>query len=165
MPNARAELVFLTDVRQILDAACLRRLVACMADPAVGIASGNLKILRGETVEEESTGLYWRYENSIRRNLSRVDSMLGATGPVYLLRRRLFVPIPPDCLLDDMFLPLSVHLAGYRLVLEENAIAVDEPTVFLRNSAVKCAPRPAICNCSACCRGSSAAGIACASIT
>jgi cellulose synthase/poly-beta-1,6-N-acetylglucosamine synthase-like glycosyltransferase len=92
--------------------------------------SGNLKIRRGATVEEESTGLYWRYENAIRSNLSRLHSMLGATGPVHLLRRRLFVPIPPDCLLDDMFLPLSVHLAGYRLVLEEKAIAIDEPTVL-----------------------------------
>lgn len=130
VPQATGDLLFLTDVRQILEPDCLKNLVACMADPAVGIVSGNLRIRRGSNIEEESTGLYWRYENAIRRNLSRVDSMLGATGPVYLLRRRLFVPIPPDCLLDDMFLPLSVHLAGYRLVLEEKAIAVDEPTLL-----------------------------------
>lgn len=130
VPQARGDLLFLTDVRQILDPDCLQQLVARMADPAVGVVSGNLKIRRGSNVEEESTGLYWRYENAIRRNLARVDSMLGATGPVYLLRRRLFVPIPPDCLLDDMFLPLSIHLAGYRLVLEEKAIATDEPTVL-----------------------------------
>ena len=130
VPQAQGDLLFLTDVRQILERDCLKHLVSCMADPSVGVVSGNLKIRRGSNVEEESTGLYWRYENSIRRNLSRVDSMLGATGPVYLMRRRLFVSIPPDCLLDDMFLPLSVHLAGYRLVLEENAIAIDEPTVL-----------------------------------
>lgn len=130
VPHATGDLLFLTDVRQILDPACLRHLVACMADPSVGVVSGNLKILRGATVEEESTGLYWRYENSIRRNMARLDSMLGATGPVYLLRRRLYVPIPPDCLLDDMFLPLSIHLAGYRLALEEEAIAIDEPTLL-----------------------------------
>lgn len=130
VPHAHGDLLFLTDVRQILDPDCLKNLAACMADPTVGVASGNLKIRRGSNIEEESTGLYWRYENSIRHNLSRLDSMLGATGPVYLLRRRLFVPIPPDCLLDDMFLPLSIHLAGYRLVLEEKAIAVDEPTVL-----------------------------------
>jgi cellulose synthase/poly-beta-1,6-N-acetylglucosamine synthase-like glycosyltransferase len=128
VPQAKGDLLLLTDVRQILDQDCLKHLAACMADPSVGIVSGNLKIMRGTTLEEESTGLYWRYENAIRHNLSRVDSMLGATGPIYLLRRRLFVPIPPDSLLDDMFLPLSVHLKGYRLVLEDRAIAVDEPT-------------------------------------
>ena len=130
VPHASGDLLLLTDVRQILDPDCLKYLAACMADPEVGIASGNLKIRRGTTVEEESTGLYWRYENAIRHNLSRVDSMLGATGPIYLLRRRLFVPIPPDSLLDDMFLPLSVHLKGYRLVLEDRAIALDEPTLL-----------------------------------
>ncbi len=130
VPQAHGDLLFLTDVRQILDRECLKRLVENMADPSVGVVSGNLKIRRGAGVEEESTGLYWSYENSIRRNLARLDSMLGATGPVYLLRRRLFVPIPPDCLLDDMFLPLSIHLAGYRLALDEKAVAIDEPTAL-----------------------------------
>jgi biofilm PGA synthesis N-glycosyltransferase PgaC len=128
VPLASGEHLFLTDVRQILDPLCLRRLVACMADPTVGVVSGNLRISKGATDEEDNTGLYWRYENAIRHNLSQVDSMLGATGPVYLLRRRLFVPIPPDSLLDDVFLPMSVHLEGYRLVIEEEAIATDEPT-------------------------------------
>jgi len=130
VPRAGGTLLLLTDVRQILDRDCLKYLVASMADPSVGIVSGNLKIRGGSTLEEESTGLYWRYENAIRHNLSSVDSMLGATGPIYLLRRALYVPIPPDSLLDDMFLPLSVHLNGYRLVLEDRAIAIDEPTVL-----------------------------------
>src|SRR5262249_47300269 len=103
-------------------------LVSAMADPEVGAVSGNLQIARGDNEESESTGLYWRYENSIRTNLAQLDSMLGATGPVYLIRRSLYVPIPPDSLLDDMYLPLSVHLAGYRLALDPEAIAIDEPT-------------------------------------
>jgi len=130
IPHAKGDLVFLTDVRQILARDCLKRLVACMADPAVGVVSGNLLIRRGVSMEEESTKLYWRYETAIRRNLSRLDSMLGATGPVYLLRRRLFVPVPLDILLDDVYLPMSIHLQGYRLVLEEQAEALDEPTAL-----------------------------------
>jgi poly-beta-1,6-N-acetyl-D-glucosamine synthase len=131
VPQATGNLLLFTDVRQILDRDCLKCMVACMADPSVGVVSGNLKIQRGDTLEEESTGLYWRYENAIRHNLSKVDSMLGATGPICMVRRSLYVPIPPDSLLDDMFLPLSVHLAGYRLVLEDRAIAVDEPTLLV----------------------------------
>ncbi len=130
VPNVRGELVFLTDVRQTLDRNCLRELVARMADPEVGVVSGNLLIAGGATEEERSTGLYWRYENWIRRNLSLVDSMLGATGPVYLIRASLFTPIPPDILLDDVYLPLSIHVRGYRLVIAEKAIAIDEPTAL-----------------------------------
>ncbi len=128
VPQARGEFLFLTDVRQILDPGCLKHLVACMADPEVGVVSGNLLIGSGGNSEQASTGLYWRYENWIRGNLSRLDSMLGATGPVSPVRRSLYVPIPPDSLLDDVYLPMSVHVKGYRLVQEERAIAIDEPT-------------------------------------
>jgi len=128
VPHAKGDLLLLTDVRQVLQPECLSRLVAVMADPEVGAVSGDLRIAAGENEEQQQTGLYWRYENWIRANLASVDSMLGATGPLYLIRRALFVPIPFDSLLDDMYLPLSIHLRGYRLLFEENAIAVDEPT-------------------------------------
>jgi len=128
VPQTSGQLLFFTDVRQVLRPDCLRRLVAAMADPTVGVVSGDMRIARGASEEEANAGLYWRYENWIRGNLSRVDSMLGATGPVYLVRRSLYVPIPPDSLLDDVFLPLSVLLQGYRLVIEPGAVAIDEPT-------------------------------------
>jgi poly-beta-1,6-N-acetyl-D-glucosamine synthase len=136
VPHAKGNLLFFTDVRQLLQPDCLRRLVTAMADPQVGVVSGDLRIAQAHDEEEQNTSRYWRYENWIRHNQALVDSMLGATGPVYLIRRSLYVPIPPDTLLDDVYLPLSVHLAGYRLVLEPNAIAIDEPadlhTEFLR---------------------------------
>jgi cellulose synthase/poly-beta-1,6-N-acetylglucosamine synthase-like glycosyltransferase len=128
VPQASGGLLFFTDARQVLRLDCLRRLVAAMADPAVGVVSGDLRIARGARREEANTGLYWRYENWIRGNLSRLHSMLGATGPVYLIRKSLYAPIPPNSLLDDVFLPLSVHLQGYRLVIEPDAVAIDEPT-------------------------------------
>jgi cellulose synthase/poly-beta-1,6-N-acetylglucosamine synthase-like glycosyltransferase len=128
VPHATGNLLFLTDVRQVLKPDCLRRLVASMADPEVGVVSGDLRIAKGASEEEQNTGLYWRYENWIRGNLARIDSMLGATGPVNLQRRSLYVPIPPDSLLDDVFLPMSIHLKGYRLVLDPEAVAIDEPT-------------------------------------
>jgi hypothetical protein len=85
-------------------------------------------IRRGGSQEEADTGLYWRYEKWIRRRLSRVDSILGATGCVYAMRRNLAVPLPEDTLLDDVYLPLAAFFRGYRVVLEESAKAFDFPT-------------------------------------
>jgi hypothetical protein len=56
--------------------------------------------------------------------------MLGATGPIYAIRRTLAVPLPPDILLDDVYLPITAFLRGYRLVQEEQAVAYDYPTVL-----------------------------------
>ena len=123
--RVRGEILLLTDVRQSLEPESLRALVACFADPAVGAVSGELLLEQGGSAE---VGLYWRYESWIRRNLSAVDSMFGATGPFYALRRELAIPIPPKVLLDDMYLPLAAFFRGYRLIVEERARAWDYPT-------------------------------------
>ena len=112
MSHARGELLFLTDVRQGLDVNSLRHLVACFADPSVGVASGELVILQGNTRQEADIGLYWRYEKWIRDHQSRLDSMLGATGCIYAIRRELAVSIPVHTLLDDVYLPLAAFFKG-----------------------------------------------------
>ncbi len=127
---ATGEILFFTDVRQTLDPQCLRRLLAPFADPGVGVVSGGLIIRQGDTQQEVSTGLYWRYEKWIRVRQSAVDSVLGATGAVYAMRRELAAPLPPGTLLDDVHLPMGAFVRGYRLLLEESARAFDEPSAL-----------------------------------
>jgi poly-beta-1,6-N-acetyl-D-glucosamine synthase len=126
--HAQNEILLLTDVRQILSPGSLQLLINCFADSSVGVASGELKIRAALDSSETSTGLYWRYESWIRTKLSKIDSMFGATGPIYAMRRDLAIAIPVDILLDDMYLPLSAFFRGYRLVQEPLAVAFDFPT-------------------------------------
>jgi len=126
--QTKNEILLLTDVRQIVAPDSLKNLVGCFADPAVGAVSGELLIRASASSDEVTTGLYWRYESWIRRNSSLVDSMFGATGPFYAIRRELAVPLPPDILLDDMYLPLAGFFRGYRLITEPSAKAFDFPT-------------------------------------
>ena len=128
LPEVSAEVLLLTDVRQRLHHRCVRRLAEMLHDPEVGVVSGNLKILSGESSEEANVGLYWRYESWIRRNLGLIDSLMGATGPIYAMRRTLARPLPAGCILDDVWLPMQAVLAGYRSVSDEQAIAWDYPT-------------------------------------
>ena len=128
LQHASGEILFFTDVRQPLDAQALRYLVNCFADPQVGVATGELHIQDGQTHEEANVGLYWLYEKWIRKRLSRVDSVLGATGCIYAMRRALAQALPPDTLLDDVHLPMQAFFAGYRIVMEERAEAYDSPT-------------------------------------
>ena len=128
IPQARNEILVLTDVRQTLAPESLQILIDCFADPSVGAVSGELVIRQSVRCDEADAGLYWRYESWIRNHLSCVDSIFGATGPFYALRRELAVPIPLDILLDDMYLPLAAFFRGYRLVVESRARAFDYPT-------------------------------------
>lgn len=128
LERASGEILFFTDVRQPLDPASLRNLVAYFADPEIGVVSGELIIRDGTTREEAQTGLYWKYEKRIRLAQSKIDSVIGATGAIYAQRRRLARPLPTDALLDDVHQPLNAFFAGYRVILAPEALAYDVPT-------------------------------------
>jgi cellulose synthase/poly-beta-1,6-N-acetylglucosamine synthase-like glycosyltransferase len=124
---ARGEIVFFTDVRQWLEPGSLRVLVSNFADARVGAVSGELVIREGESSEEASVGLYWKYEKLIRSAQSRIDSVPGATGAIYAMRRELTQVLPDGTLLDDVFLPLCAYFKGYRVTWEPGAKAFDYP--------------------------------------
>jgi cellulose synthase/poly-beta-1,6-N-acetylglucosamine synthase-like glycosyltransferase len=128
MERARGEILLFTDVRQRFAPESLRELIACFHDPSVGVVSGELIIEEGNSREESSVGLYWKYEKWIRMQLSGIDSILGATGCICAMRRELAVPMPKGILIDDVFLPLAAFFRGFRCVLEPAAKAFDIPT-------------------------------------
>jgi biofilm PGA synthesis N-glycosyltransferase PgaC len=119
--RARGEVLLFCDARQRIAPGALRELTACLADPEVGAVSGELSI-----EAERGPGLYWRYEKAIRRAESLVDSVAGATGALFAVRRELFRELPPDCLLDDVYTPMQIMLRGYRVAFEPAAKVFDE---------------------------------------
>ncbi len=125
---ATGEILFFTDVRQPLDPACLRNLVAPFADPKVGAVSGDVILRDFETGREAPMGLYWHYEAWMRRQLSRVGSMPVVAGALYAMRRSLFEPLPAGAVGDDALQPSRLILSGWRVVLEEGARSFDYPT-------------------------------------
>jgi poly-beta-1,6-N-acetyl-D-glucosamine synthase len=130
LAQATGEIIFFTDVRQPLDPQALRVLVACFDDSRVGAATGELMILSGQRNEEKNVGLYWRLEKWMRQRHSAIDSVLGATGAIYAMRRSLACPLPPHTLLDDVHLPMCAFFAGYRIVWAGDARAYDSPTAL-----------------------------------
>jgi cellulose synthase/poly-beta-1,6-N-acetylglucosamine synthase-like glycosyltransferase len=118
---ARGEVVLFCDARQRIDPAALKALCACLADPDVGAVSGEL-CLAGE----RGPGFYWRYEKAIRQAEGQVDSVPGATGALFAIRRELWRDLPRDCLLDDVYTPMQILLGGHRVGFEPAARVFDE---------------------------------------
>ena len=139
VPRCRAEIVVLADARQRFEPGAVRALVRRFIDREVGAAGGEL-ILTDAAVESavgKGTGLYWRFEKSIRLSESRVDSTVGATGAIYAIRRDLFHPIPDDTILDDVVIPMRIVRLGYRVVFEPAARAYDRPAGAAREEFVR----------------------------
>lgn len=128
IPQCSGEIVVLADARQRFERNVLRALTAHFADPEVGAVSGELVLTAGAEGSGvgEGVGFYWKYEKFMRRNESRLDSTVGATGAIYAIRRSAFQSIPEDTLLDDVLIPMRIVRQGYRVLFESRARAYDQ---------------------------------------
>jgi biofilm PGA synthesis N-glycosyltransferase PgaC len=125
---AQGEIVVFTDARQPLERGAVRFLVENFADPDVGCASGELMLGDATTGESgEGLSLYWRIEKQVRKLEAASDSVVGATGALYAVRRELLTRVPPGTILDDVYLPMQVVRQGKRVVLDARARAWDHP--------------------------------------
>jgi hypothetical protein len=118
---ANGEVLLMTDVRQPLEPGCLRALVRRLAPAEVACVSGNLVL-----PATAGAGVYWRYESWLRDREARFRSMLGVTGPIYVVRKEDLSPLPADVILDDMWIPLRLRLAGRVLDFAADGIARDQ---------------------------------------
>jgi len=122
---ASGEVIVFADARQRFEAQAIRELVANFADSTVGAVSGEL-LLDGGAGVGESISLYWKYEKWIRKNESCFDSVIGATGAIYAIRKSLWQRLPPMTILDDVYTPMQIAMTGHRVVFEDRARAYDK---------------------------------------
>jgi len=128
MAYARGEIIVFTDARQKIEPDALKLLVENFADPEVGCASGELMMGDPETGEtNKGLGLYWGIEKKIREMESRSGSVVGATGALYAVRRAVLTPLPPETILDDVYIPMHVAQQGARVVFDSRALVWDVP--------------------------------------
>jgi cellulose synthase/poly-beta-1,6-N-acetylglucosamine synthase-like glycosyltransferase len=120
---AAGELLLFTDAQQRFEAGAIGRLAAAFGDDRVGAASGRLEL--SESAKRSPMGRYWSYERWIRRCEATFSSCVGATGAIWALRRSLWKPLPAALILDDVYAPMRVVLAGLRVVFVDDARAVD----------------------------------------
>lgn len=123
---AQGDIVVFTDARQQIEPHALRLMLENFADPQIGCVSGELMLGDCQTGEVgEGLGLYWKVEKRIRELESGSGSVVGATGAFYAIRRMLLRALPPETILDDVYLPMEVARQGFRVVFDARARAWD----------------------------------------
>lgn len=124
---ATGGLVIFTDTAQRFAPDAIATLVAAMADQRFGAMSGALSI--GNEAEGGSPiARYWRLEKGLRAAEARIHSAIGVTGAIYAMRRALWSPLPDGLILDDLWIPMRLVLAGHRVGFEPGAVATDVRT-------------------------------------
>jgi cellulose synthase/poly-beta-1,6-N-acetylglucosamine synthase-like glycosyltransferase len=126
IPEARGQILIFSDANTVMDTQVLRRLVRHFRNPRVGGVCGKL-VLTDPVTGQNVDGLYWKYENFLKKCEGRLGALLGMNGANYAIRKELYRPIPANTMgVDDFLIGMRIHQTGYRLVFDETAIAHEE---------------------------------------
>ena len=122
---ARGQFVAFSDANSMYAPSALKRLLAPFADERIGCVCGELQYANpDEQGAGKGEGLYWRYEQFLKRRESLLSSALGANGAIYALRRELFVELRGD-IISDFVAPLHAWRRGFRIAYEPTAVAIE----------------------------------------
>ena len=125
-------LVF-TDADSLFEPQTLRTLVSNFADAAVGGVTANevTEITPADGGVARGEGLYWKYDQWIKRLEDRIGSAVSASGRLHAIRRDLFRPPSIMDGTDDVLISTQVILAGHRLAFDADTRVLSE----VRNNA------------------------------
>jgi GT2 family glycosyltransferase len=119
----RHPILFFTDATTKHSPDVVRRIVQRFHDADVGCVSGRAVFREDASLTSAGLHLKQRYDMWVRGVQAKVDTLFGATGCVYAVRRDLYVPLRAD-LVSDFVEPLKILAAGYRTVYEPAAIGL-----------------------------------------
>jgi cellulose synthase/poly-beta-1,6-N-acetylglucosamine synthase-like glycosyltransferase len=127
---ASGEVLVFTDADSLFRPDTLDELMANFADPTVGGMSANevSRIEADASGVARGEGLYWRYEQWVKRLEDKVGSTVSASGRLFAVRRSLFRPSTVTAGTDDFVISTQVLKGGRRLAFDERTIVlVDSP--------------------------------------
>lgn len=121
---ANCELLVFTDTAQRFRPDAIAALLDELGDRELGAVSGMLE-LPGKDGSLNLAERYWRFERWLRAAEARLHSSIGVTGAIYAMRRVLWEQLPADLILDDLYVPMRLILAGWRVGFTQRARAED----------------------------------------
>ncbi len=122
--QAKHEVLIFSDAATLFERDAVRKLVRHFRDPSVGVVCGALRF-QATAESRQTEGVYWTYECMLRLMEARLGATLTASGAIYALRRRCYVPLPPDTIVEDLLVPMNARQAGYRVLYDPEALATD----------------------------------------
>lgn len=117
--QSKGEIIFFTDTDTKLEADSLRKLIQNFSDFRIGVACGQLRKFEG------SQGIYWKYENWVKKQESKIGRLSGANKAIFAVRKTAISEIPNSISNIEFNLATAALQSGWDSVFDEDAIAYE----------------------------------------
>jgi len=124
--RARGAIIVFSDATSLYQPDVLRKMMPNFADASVGCVAGRLIYVDpSDSRVGRGAKSYWGYETFLKRQESRVSSLIGASGCLYAVRRSAYVPLYNEAC-SDFIIATKMIEQGLRTIYEADAVCTEE---------------------------------------
>ena len=133
------EIIILSDANTIYHPDAVKILISHFSDQDIGGVCGKLSLQnKSGQPGGDGEGLYWSYENMIKRAEGDLNSVISANGAIFAVRRELIDPLPVNRVVnDDMAITLDILARKMRVVYDPESLAVEETSPDMEGEFVR----------------------------
>lgn len=121
---AKGDIIVISDSETIYDCNAVRNLTKHFSDNRIGCVIGQLR-KKDETGKEIESGIFWKYENFVRKQESKLGVVSGANHAIYAFRKKIITAVPQHIIDIDFFISTYILQAGYDAIMETEAVAYE----------------------------------------
>lgn len=138
----RGDIILFSDASEMYERQAIRWLVAEFADQSVAVVSGSHRLKPPNPNEPgylvgTTEGLYWRYEDFIRRKESALGATVASVGSMLAMRRTDWHGLPPGTVNDDAWLTMTALARGRNVRFAHRAISWEKSNDHPRDEHVR----------------------------
>jgi cellulose synthase/poly-beta-1,6-N-acetylglucosamine synthase-like glycosyltransferase len=126
--SATSEILLFTDANVFFEKDTIYQLLKHYKNPEIGITGAQFvnygesekgiggiekNYISGESAQKYHEGIIW-------------GTMIGAFGGCFTIRKSLFIPNPPNFIVEDFYLSMRILELGYKAILEPKAIVYED---------------------------------------
>jgi biofilm PGA synthesis N-glycosyltransferase PgaC len=126
------EIIIFSDANVEYTESTIIHLLKPFSDSNIGFTCGKVVYDNPEEIiSGKGESFYWKYENFLKKQESKLGFVAGATGAVYSIRKKLFLPLKHNCINDDFTISMNIIKQGFRSKYVEEAIVYESvaPTI------------------------------------
>ena len=129
----KTEIMVFTDANTFLNPDALVKLCRHYADPKVGAVAGEKRVHIEENADATAgEGFYWKYESKLKVWDSELNTVVGAAGELFSVKKALYQSVHPNSIIDDFMISMLVAKKGYRIVYEPEAYATETSSANIK---------------------------------
>lgn len=123
--KAKGEILIFSDANAMYHRDAIKKLVRNFGDENVACVCGQLNYVNPGKKASLGEKFYWQYEKILKKQESKLSSLVGVNGSIYAVRKKDFIEID-NSLISDFVLPLEIVRNKKRVIYEPEAISEEE---------------------------------------